>query len=232
MSWLFASSGQSIGASASVFPMNFQGWFPLGLGFHDSSVGKESTCNAGDPSLIPGSGRSAGEGIGYPFQYSWASLVAQPVKNPLQCRRPGFNPCVGKIPWRRERLPTPVLWAGEFHGLYSPWGRKESDTTEWLSLHSLRIDWFGPLMKEYIKVVFPHNTILFSHEGNEVLIPAKMWMKLKNIKLNEKAETITSCIMPFILNFQNWWVHLKNKSQRHSHGCQGLIGGENWGLTC
>ena len=45
-----------------------------------SSVGKESACNAGDPSLIPGSGRSAGEGIGYPFQYSWASLVAQTVK--------------------------------------------------------------------------------------------------------------------------------------------------------
>ena len=46
----------------------------------DSSVGKESTCNAGDPSSIPGLGRSAGEGISYPLQYSWASLVAQPVK--------------------------------------------------------------------------------------------------------------------------------------------------------
>ena len=43
-------------------------------GFPDSSVGKESTCNAGDPGLIPGLGRSAGEGIGYPLQYSWASL--------------------------------------------------------------------------------------------------------------------------------------------------------------
>ena len=51
-------------------------------GFPDSSVGKECTCNAGDPSLIPGSGRSAGEGIGYPLQYSWASLVAQLIKNP------------------------------------------------------------------------------------------------------------------------------------------------------
>ena len=51
------------------------------MGFPDSSVGKESTCNAGDPSLIPGSGRSAGEGIGYPLQYSWASLVAQTLKN-------------------------------------------------------------------------------------------------------------------------------------------------------
>ena len=47
----------------------------------DSSVGKESACSAGDASLIPGSGRSAGEGIGYPLQYSWASLVAQLVKN-------------------------------------------------------------------------------------------------------------------------------------------------------
>ena len=52
-----------------------------GLTFPDSSVGKESACNAGDPSLIPGLGRSAGEGIGYPLQYSWASLVAQLVKN-------------------------------------------------------------------------------------------------------------------------------------------------------
>ena len=46
-----------------------------------SSVGKESACNAGNPSLIPGSGRSPGEGTGYPLQYSWASLVAQMVKN-------------------------------------------------------------------------------------------------------------------------------------------------------
>ena len=50
-------------------------------GFPDSSVGKESPCNAGDPSLIPGSGRSTGEGISYPLQYSWAFLVAQLVKN-------------------------------------------------------------------------------------------------------------------------------------------------------
>ena len=50
--------------------------------FPHSSAGKESACNAGDPSSIPRSGRSAGEGIGYPLQYSWASLVAQLVKNP------------------------------------------------------------------------------------------------------------------------------------------------------
>ena len=46
----------------------------------------------------------------------------------------GTNPWTAKIPWRRERLPTPVFWPAEFHGLYSPWGCKESDTTERLSL--------------------------------------------------------------------------------------------------
>ena len=49
--------------------------------FPHSSVSKESACNARNPGSIPGSGRSAGEGIGYPLQYSWASLVAQLVKN-------------------------------------------------------------------------------------------------------------------------------------------------------
>ena len=72
----------------------------------DNSVGKESACNAGDSSLIPGLGRSAGDGIGYSLQYSWIHL---------QCRRPWFYPWVGKVPWRR--LPTPVFWPGEFHGV-------------------------------------------------------------------------------------------------------------------
>ena len=52
----------------------------------------------------------------------------------LQCGRPRFHPWVVKIPWRRERLPTPVFWPGEFHGLNSTWGHKESDTNESLSL--------------------------------------------------------------------------------------------------
>ena len=52
------------------------------LGSPDSSAGKESACNAGDPGLIPGWGRSARGGISYPLQYSWASLVARLVKNP------------------------------------------------------------------------------------------------------------------------------------------------------
>ena len=55
-----------------------------------------------------------------------------------QCRRHKrhrFDPWAGKMPWRREQLPTPVFWPGEFHGVYSPWGCKESNTTEQLSLH-------------------------------------------------------------------------------------------------
>ena len=102
-------------------------------GFHDNSVGEESTCNAGDPSSIPGSGRSSGEGTGYPLQYSWASLAAQLVENPPAMqgtyRRPRFNPWVGKISWRRERLPTPIVSAGKFHGLQS------------MGLQRVRYDW-------------------------------------------------------------------------------------------
>ena len=64
-------------------------------GFPHSSAGKESACSAGDPSSIPGLGRSAGEGIGYPLQYSWASLVAQLVKNlPLM-----WETWVGSLGW-------------------------------------------------------------------------------------------------------------------------------------
>ena len=64
---------------------------------------------------IPQLERSAGEGVGYPLQYSWASLVAQMVKNPPAMGETEFNSWVGKIPWRRERLPSPVFWPGEFH---------------------------------------------------------------------------------------------------------------------
>ena len=79
------------------------------MDFPGSSAGKESTCNAGDPDLILGSGSSPGERIGYPLQYPWASLVAQMVKN-LPALRETW---VGRIPWRR-------VWQYSFHG-ESPW---------------------------------------------------------------------------------------------------------------
>ena len=90
----------------------------------------ESACNARDPSSIPGLGRSAEEGTGYPLQYFWTSLVAQLVKNPPAMRETWVDPWVWRSPRRRERLPTPVFWPGELHGLYSPSGHKELDMTE------------------------------------------------------------------------------------------------------
>ena len=73
-----------------------------------------------------------------------ASLVVQLVNNPPARQIAVFDPWVGKITWRRERLPTPVFWPGEFHGLYSPCGHKESDMTEhlWLSFILNRDDFF------------------------------------------------------------------------------------------
>ena len=59
---------------------------PVFLGFPCGSAGKESTCNVGDLGSIPGLGRSPGEGVGYPLQYSWASNMAQLIKNPPAMR--------------------------------------------------------------------------------------------------------------------------------------------------
>ena len=73
----------------------------------------------------------------------------------LECGRPGFDPWVGKIPWKRKWHPTPVLLPGEFHGGrslvgYSPWGCKESDTTERLHTSAL----LGTVLNSFLTVVF------------------------------------------------------------------------------
>ena len=93
--------------------------------FPDSSVGKESVCNAGDPSLIPGSGRSAGEGIGYPLQYSWASLMVQLVKNPPAMQETWVRSLGWEDPLEKGlathssilawRIPCLTLWLVNFH---------------------------------------------------------------------------------------------------------------------
>ena len=95
------------------------------LCFPDSSVGKESACNAGNPGLIPGSGRSIGEGIGYPLQYSWASLVAALVKN-LPAMRETW---VRSLSWE-DSLEKGKTTHSRILAWRSPWGCKESDTTE------------------------------------------------------------------------------------------------------
>ena len=165
MSWLFELGGQSIRAStlAPVLPVSIQGWFPLGLAglvtfkmfkcFPDTSFGKESACNAGDTGSIPGSGRFPGEGIGNPLRYSWFSLVAQLVKNPPACGRPGFYPWAGKIPWRRERLCTPVFWPGEFHGLHSMGLKRVGhDRVTFTSLHKMLKNIYLALVKCIIAI--------------------------------------------------------------------------------
>ena len=78
-------------------------------GFPCSSVGKESACDAGDPGLIPGWGRSLGEGIGYLLQYSWASLVAQLVKSPPAMWETWVWTLGWEDPLEKGKVPTPVF---------------------------------------------------------------------------------------------------------------------------
>ena len=78
----------------------------------------------------------------------WASSVAQLEKIHLQWGRPELFPWVGKISWRRERLSTPAFWPEECHGPYSPWDRKELDTTERLSLSLFHGLWEGGLQNK------------------------------------------------------------------------------------
>ena len=80
-------------------------------GFPGSSAGKESACNAGDPGSIPGSGRSPGEGKGYPLQYSWASLVAQMVKNLPAVQETWVQSWVRRSPGEGKGYPLQYSWA-------------------------------------------------------------------------------------------------------------------------
>ena len=111
------------------------------------SVGKESACSAGDPSSIPGSGRCPGVEKGYPLQYSRASLVSQLVKNLPEMR----ETWVWSLDWEdaleKGKATHSSILPGEFHGLYSTWGCKELDMTEWLSLtHSTwNVSYMKPL---------------------------------------------------------------------------------------
>ena len=96
----------------------------------------------------------------FPLPIKWASLVAQMVNICLQCGRPGFDPWAGRISWRRKWQPTPVFMPGESHGRrslvgYSPWGHKESDTTERLHFH------FTRKIKTGYVIVFPLTMIFW-----------------------------------------------------------------------
>ena len=98
-------------------------------------AGKESACNAGDPSSIPGSGSCPGEAcllIGYPLRYSWASLVAQMIKNLPAMRETQIQP-LGQEDTLEKGMAIHSSIGQRSLESYSPWSRKESDTTEQLT---------------------------------------------------------------------------------------------------
>ena len=102
-------------------------------GFPGSSAGKESTCNAGDPGSIPGLGRSPGDGIA-----THSSILGLPCgsagkESACNAGDLGLIPGLGRS---EEGNGYPLQYSGEFQGLYSPWGQKESDTTKLKHVHS------------------------------------------------------------------------------------------------
>ena len=111
-------------------------------GFPGSLAGNKSACKARDPSLIPGSGSSPGEGIGYLVQYSWASLVAQTVKNPPAMWKTwvwslGWEDSLESMATNSSILAQRIsMDRGAWQTVYSPWSCKELDATEWLSTAS------------------------------------------------------------------------------------------------
>ena len=105
-------------------------YLSIALGFPDSSVGKESVCNIGGPSLIPGSGRSPGEGKGYPLQYSWTSLVAQLVKNLPAVRETWVRSLCWEDPLKKGKTT---------HSSILPW--RTPWTTQTMGLQRVRHDW-------------------------------------------------------------------------------------------
>ena len=125
----------------------------------DSSVGKESTCHAGDPGSIPGSGRSAGEGIGYPLQYCWASLVAQLVKNLPAIWETGVCSLGWEDPLEKGKathssiLAWRILWPGGFHGVTK--SRTWLSNSHSLSQHQGLFPWVSCLQqmaKVFLKI--------------------------------------------------------------------------------
>ena len=106
-----------------------------GLNEAQTGIKISGICNAGDPGLIPGLGRSPGEGTGYPLQYSWASLVGSAGKESVcNARDLGSIPGLGRSPGERNGNPLQYPCLRNPHGWrslvgYNPWGHKESDMT-------------------------------------------------------------------------------------------------------
>ena len=110
---------------------------------------------------------------------SIAFQVAQWSRICLQCERPRFDPCIRKIPWRRAWQPIPVFLPGESHGQrslvgYRPWGCKELDTTEWLSIECLHSR--SPRSSEKTLGIDSHFSWKLSHPGTSSLQGSRGWI--------------------------------------------------------
>ena len=117
------------------------------LGFPGGSVGKESACKAGDPGSIPGLGRSAGEGIGYPLQYSSASSMAQLVKNPpAMWETWGSIPGLGRSPGEGKGYPLRYSVPEHFRDCIDHWVMKSWTLLSWnlSELDTLSLSWGFP----------------------------------------------------------------------------------------
>ena len=106
--------------SSALFPP-YVIYLSIDKGFPGNSAGKESACNAGDPSSVPGLGRSPRKGIGYPLQYSWASLVAQLVKNPPAMWETWVQSVGWEDPLEKGKATHSIVHGFAWHG-YSPCG--------------------------------------------------------------------------------------------------------------
>ena len=181
--------------------------FPLGC--TDTSGGKESTCNAGDSSLISGSGRSPGEGIGYPLQYSWASRVAQLVKNPPAMQETWVQPLGWEDPLEKGNG-YPLQYSGLensmdciVHGVaksrtrlsnflsfakpavYQLWDRKDMTIPVFFFL-----SWY--IKSEIIRKKKQHSI--------KVVLLATKW-KLANVSFSSKCQLVKHCYQhPYVVS--------------------------------
>ena len=138
--------------------------------------------------------------------------------------QPGFDSWVGKIPWRQKSLPTPVFWPGEFHGLYSPWGRRESDTTEWLSLplsfHVCILDSKCWVVDIHVLALLDNAPVVFS-----------VWFP---VAYRSFCSSIVSPTVDIIILLKHiWWVLQWHPTPvllpGKSHGRRSLVGCSPWG---
>ena len=200
-------------------------------GFPGSSAGKESTCNAGDPGLIPGSGRFPGDGIGYLLQYSWASLGVQLVKNPPAMWETWFWSLGWEDPLEREWLPISDFWPGESHGLYSHF--------MWEREIQIREKWDRKPCATALKYYGLNFCVFTSHLDVKAL--ASMWwcwqlgplggeqvlMRLQGWGLGHEISVLVKGIKTWACPFSRMWRHSKKVAITKPS-----LGGLTWPASC